>query len=65
MQDLSDNENTKESYIIPMDVEREEDDEIVEEEEVVSKKEKLDFSYHEPNTPIEIKDNFAYLKVMI
>ena len=62
MQDLSDNENTKESYIIPMDVEREEDDEIVEEEEVVSKKEKLDFSYHEPNTPIEIKDNFAYLK---
>lgn len=62
MQDLSDNENTKESYIIPMDVEREEDDEIVEEEEVVSKKEKLDFSYHEPNTPIEIKDNFAYIK---
>lgn len=62
MQDLLDNENTKESYIIPMDVEREEDDEIVEEEEVVSKKEKLDFSYHEPNTPIEIKDNFAYLK---
>ena len=62
MQDLSYNENTKESYIIPMDVEREEDDEIVEEEEVVSKKEKLDFSYHEPNTPIEIKDNFAYLK---
>lgn len=62
IQDLSDNENTKESYIIPMDVEREEDDEIVEEEEVVSKKEKLDFSYHEPNTPIEIKDNFAYLK---
>ena len=62
MQDLSDNENTKESYIIPMDVERKEDDEIVEEEEVVSKKEKLDFSYHEPNTPIEIKDNFAYLK---
>lgn len=62
MQDLSDNENTKESYIIPMDVEREEDDEIVEEKEVVSKKEKLDFSYHEPNTPIEIKDNFAYLK---
>lgn len=62
MQDLSDNENTKESYIIPMDVEREDDDEIVEEEEVVSKKEKLDFSYHEPNTPIEIKDNFAYLK---
>ena len=62
MQDLSDNENTKESYIIPMDVEREEDDEIVEEEEVVSKKEKLDFSYHEPNTPIEIKDNFTYLK---
>lgn len=63
MQDLSDNENTKESYIIPMDVEREEDDdEIVEEEEVVSKKEKLDFSYHELNTPIEIKDNFAYLK---
>lgn len=42
MQDLSDNENTKESYIIPMNVEREEDDEIVEEEEVVSKKEKLD-----------------------
>ena len=62
MQDLLDNENTKESYIIQMDVEREEDDEIVEEEEVVSKKEKLDFSYHEPNTPIEIKDNFAYLK---
>lgn len=55
------NESTKEEYIIPMD-DCSEDEEFENAEEMVIKKEKLDFSYHEPNAPIKVIDNFDYLK---
>ena len=55
------NESTKEEYIIPMD-EYSEDEEFEGADEMASKKEKLDFSYHEPNAPIKVIDNFDYLK---
>lgn len=55
------NESTKEEYIIPME-DNLENEEFDDAEEIVSKKEKLDFSYHEPNVPIKVIDNFDYLK---